>query len=291
MSRRCLRRAAPAACVLSVPCVLSLLALPSTAQAGIVGSQVVDYTPGAYTTDFQQASAALGTPAGDTGTDSSGYSYGALTPFNPPFLSDQVVKIGAGGSLTMLLSSPLAIASGRQLGIFVNNGLIDTSATGNGQAGIPAATFSPSPQAILSVSSDNLTYVTLDADPLTPAVDPFIFNNPTNVYTDATINSYISMPGVHPADPFQPFTGHLGDFSGKTYPQMLALLDGSAGGNWIDLSASGLSSVNYVKFEVPDRADYRMVLDAVTAVPEPASLWLLGGALVLTLQRTALRRT
>jgi hypothetical protein len=281
MPRRSLRRAAmaaPAACVLA-----AVAALP--AHAGLVGSQVLTYTPGDNSAGFQDSSAALGAPDMDTGTDSSGFSYGALTPFNPPFLSEQVLKIGAGGNLTLSLSGPIAVAPAAQLGIFVNNGLIDVSSGGSGVAGDPAQTFTPAPQAIVSVSDDNLSYITLDANPSTTDIDPFVFDNPTNSYTDTTISGYFSRPGTHPADPFQPFTGHLSDFNALSYPQILDLLDGSAGGNWIDLSASGLSSVQYVKFEVPQGAGYRMVLDAVTAVPEPASLSLAGAATLLVLRR------
>jgi hypothetical protein len=66
---------------------------------------------------------------------------------------------------------------------------------------------------------------------------------------------------------------------------MLPLLDGSAGGTWLDLSSTGLASVGFVRFEVPQGADYRLVLDAVTAIPEPGALLPLVGALALLRRR------
>lgn len=260
--------------------VLALAA--AAAQAGIVASQVIRYTPGNANSSYQKPAAALGAMAGDT-------SYGALTPFNPAFSSSHLVIVGAGGALTLKLSSPVGIPLGEpsqpQLGVFVNNGIVDVSGDGSGKAGDPATTFSAFPQALLSISSDGVTYSPLDGNTATSEIDPFIFANPNNFYTDTTIVNYFGAPGTQPADPFQPFTGHLSDFDGKTYAEMLTLLDGSAGGNWIDLSAGGLSSVQYVKFDVPDGANYRLVLDAVTAVPEPAGLMLLVGGLALVRRR------
>jgi hypothetical protein len=72
------------------------------------------------------------------------------------------------------------------------------------------------------------------------------------------------------ADFSKPFTGTLSSLNGLTYPQIVGLLDGSAGGTWLDVSGAGLSSVAYVRFDVPAVEGQRLVLDAVTAVPEPA---------------------
>ena len=127
--------------------------------------------------------------------------------------------------------------------------------------------FSPAPAARVSVSADGSRFVPLGAGPL----DLVTFDNPTNFYTDTRIDNYSAPLGTRAADFFKPFTGSLSDFSGLTYEQMVTLLDGSAGGNWLDLSTTGLSSVQYVRFEVPEGANVRLVLDAVTAVPEPGA--------------------
>jgi hypothetical protein len=115
------------------------------------------------------------------------------------------------------------------------------------------------------------------------SASPIAFSNPSNYFTDTSISNYYAPLGTAQADFFQPFEGTLADFSGKSYAQMLTLLDGSAGGTWLDISGTGLSSVRYVRFEVPQGESYRMMIDAVTAVPEPGSftLALLAGAMLL----------
>jgi hypothetical protein len=229
----------------------------SGASAAVVASQVVEYQQGSATS-FTNPAAALGLPAGDT-------SFGALTPFNPPFTNDQIVVVGGGGRLTLKLSSPVpAGGAGPELGVFVNNGVVDVSEDGSGRAGSPPATFSPFPAALVSVSSDGQAFVPLGAGPVT-------FTNPTNYYTDVTIDNYSAPLGNAAADFSKPFTGTLADFAGLTYPQIVQLLAGSGGGNWIDVTPSGLSNVQYVRFDVPAGSG-RLVLDAVTAVPEPGML-------------------
>src|SRR5688500_9762956 len=126
--------------------VLLAGALPAVAAA-ITASSVVDYLPGSATS-FTNPAASLGLPAGDT-------SFGALTPFNPPFLDSQIVVVGAGGRLTLRLASPVAVGgAGPEIGVFSNNGVIDVSEDGSGEAGTPAATFSPASSARVNVSSD-----------------------------------------------------------------------------------------------------------------------------------------
>jgi hypothetical protein len=239
--------------------------------AAVSASQVVDYQPGGAGS-FTNPSAALGLPAGDT-------SFGALTPFNPPFTDEQIVVVGAGGRLTLMLSSPVpAGGAGPELGVFVNNGLVDVSEDGSGRAGSPPMTFSPFPTALVSVSSDGQQFVPLGSGPVT-------FTNPTNYYTDVSINNYSAPPGNAPADFSRPFTGTIDGFAGLTYPQIVQLLGGSAGGTWLDVTPAGLASVQYVRFDVPAGGAQRLVLDAVTAVPEPGAVTLVAAAAALLVRR------
>jgi hypothetical protein len=241
--------------------------------APVTASEVVSYVPGAARTDFQNSTAALGLPSGDT-------TFGALTPFNPPFGNQHIVIVGPGGELTLRLSAPVAPVAGAapELGVFVNNGLVDVSPDGSGVAGNPPSTFSPAPAARVSVSGDGSQFVPLAEGSL------ITFANPTNFYTDTSITDYSAPLGTQAADFSRPFTGTLSDFGGLTYAEMVQRLDGSAGGNWLDLSGTGLSSVQYVRFEVPEGETARLVLDAVTAVPEPGAL------MILLLAPAALRR-
>ena len=250
----------------------SMVAAPAVASGAIFGDQVVGYTAGTAPANFQNAQAAVGPINGDTG-------FGGLNPFNPPFSDNHIVIVGAGGSLTLRLSEPVATAGG-SLGVFANNGLVDVSPDGSGRAGSPPATFSPPPRAVVSVSSDGTAYVPLIVPPVT-------FDNPTNAYLDATIENYFQPPGTQFADQGKPFFGRLSDFAGETYPQMRSRLAGSAGGTWLDLSAVPLGQVRFVKFDVPAGADYRMVVDSVSAVPEPAA----GAVVLVALASGLLRRT
>lgn len=281
----------------SLVCLAGAAALPAVVAAGAsaasagVASQVISYTSGSFPnnpflTPYQVSSSALGEPAGDTG-------FGAATPFNPPFSTSHIVLVYPGGGITLKMSEVVPVTNALTLGVFANNGLIDVSEGGTGVAGNPASTFSPVPRAVVSVSADNLSWVTLDANPGTGAADPFVFDVPTNFYTDTSISGYFAPLGTQEADVYKPFAGNLADFDGLNYAQMLALLDGSAGGTWLDLSSSGLGGVEYVRFEVPSDATYRFALDAVTSVaalPEPAGA-LAVTALALGLATTRRRRS
>lgn len=251
---------------------LVLFVCAGSAGAAVTASSVVDYQPGSATS-FTNPTASLGLPAGDT-------SFGALTPFNPPFLDSQIVVVGAGGRLTLRLSSPVAAGgAGPEIGVFANNGLVDVSDDGSGVAGNPVSTFSPPPAARVSVSADGQTFFPVGNEPIT-------FSNPTNFYTDVAIENYSAPPGSAPADFSRPFNGAPTSFNGLTYPQIVGLLNGSGGGTWLDVSGVGLSSIEYVRFDVPAGPDQRLVLDAVTAVPEPAAGLCLVAALPWLLRRT-----
>jgi hypothetical protein len=249
--------------------LFSLFAVPAS-KAAIFADQVAGYTPGSAPAGFQKSQAAQGPIKGDTG-------FGGLTPFNPPFSDNDIVIVGAGGSLALRLSEPIRTAGG-SLGVFANNGLVDVSPDGSGRAGSPPSTFSPPPRALVSVSSDGLVYTPL-------VVAPVTFDNPTNAYLDTPIENYFQPPGNQPADQGKPFLGRLSDFAGETYPQMRSRLAGSAGGTWLDLAGVPLEQVRFVKFDVPAGADYRMVVDSVAAVPEPAAGVALAGLVALGLLR------
>jgi hypothetical protein len=241
------------------------------------------YTPGDFTNSpqfkpYQTASTATGPLQGDT-------TFGGLTPFNPPFDKTQIVGIGAGGELTLHMASPVP-TTGKTLGIFSNAGLNDASSDGSGVAGSPAQTLDEAfgetdPEAMVSVSQDGSTFFTLNLG------NPIFFTNPTNYYLDQEITGFDEPLGSLIADQSKPFTGTLADFSGLDFDQIKTLLAGSAGGNWLDLSAVPVTNINFVRFDVPVGATYGMAVDSVSAVPEPSvGLFLLIG-LGATLRRRA----
>ena len=107
--------------------------------------QVVSYDQGTtpafdFSTSmpYNLAATALGSPERFTG---EGVFPGAVTPFSPPFLRDEIVSIGEGGQLTLRLSNYAVPQAGApEIGIFSNVGLAD-QAYPAGQAGSPASTF------------------------------------------------------------------------------------------------------------------------------------------------------
>jgi hypothetical protein len=246
---------------------LSFVGVARPAGAFIVADAVVGtFTPGDSSVTpqfkpFNNPAAALGPLQGDTG-------FGGMNPFNPPFAASQIVGISPGGELTLHLSGPVSTI-GQTLGIFSNAGLNDASADGSGQADAVAQTLDEAfgetdPEAIVKVSQDGSTYVPLNGG------NPILFLNPSNYYLNNAISGFNEPLGGPVADQTQPFLGMLSDFSGLTFDQIKQnVLKGSAGGNWLDLSGTGLSQVNFVRFDVPADADYGMVVDSVSAVPEP----------------------
>jgi MYXO-CTERM domain-containing protein len=224
----------------------------AAAAAGISGEQVVSYAPGNARPDYQIAGAALGSINGNSG-------FGAVNPFNPPFSSNDIVIIGEGGEMTLKLSAEVP-ANGRHVGVFVNNGFVSTSSTGTSTN--PVATFATPqfPGAIVHVSQDGNTWKTLNGG------NVIQFTSPTNAYLDTSISNYQQPLGTVSSSSSKPYLGSAADLGGKTYEQIRTALNGSAGGTWLDLSETGLPSVQYVKFEVPTGAG-RMVIDAVSGLP------------------------
>jgi hypothetical protein len=219
----------------------------------------------------------LGEPERFTG---EGLFPAAVTPFNPPWLTSEVVSIGEGGHLTLRLSNFVQTqTAGPHLGVFTNLGLWDIDYP-NGQADNPVGTLSDIDTAFVEVSKNGSVWHSLGSHS---------FDIPTNGY---------AAPNV-PSDFLQPFTGSLTDFNGLQYANMLTLLNGSGGGKWLDLSSSGLDQVGYVRFSVLDDGDaltsLNFDLDGVaisrvaigTRVPEPGVVALI----VISCSLMAIRRS
>jgi hypothetical protein len=276
---------------------LSLLTVVSFTNLAVAqfAAQVVSYDAGATpTAGYTNSVAALGAPEQFTG---EGAFPGVVSPFSPPFLTSELASIGEAGHLTLRLSNyVIPQAGGPEIGVFSNIGLIDFDYP-NGVAGSPASTFGFD-NAVVDVSKDGTNWVSLGA---------FNFDVPANGYTDLA-DPFSAVPGSATSDPQLPFTGGLSSFSGLPYfdangPDMLELLNGSAGGKWLDISATGLTQVGYIRFSVPadlsPLANSNFELDAVSiargamgapTVPEPSTLVTLSAALILWSFRGFARR-
>lgn len=261
--------------------------LATVAAAQSPGAQaVVGYDAGTTpTAGYTTPTAALGTPARVTG---HGSPYEAVvSPFNPPWDTDQVVSIGEGGYLTLEFAQPITNDAAHPFGVdallFGNAGFYD-AAWPSGTLTSPPILFGDD-AAQFAVSADGVNFV--DLGPITAGLFPTIG------YSDA--GAYATTAGSVPTDFQRPVNPALtlSDFDGLTYAEVLALYDGSAGGTPLDISGSGLESVRFVRIAVPDDGDAETALnfeiDALVAVPEPAGILLLLAAAVVC--RRPARRT
>lgn len=274
-------------CFGSLALATSVLLGSSPCATAQYAAEVVSYAPGTTpATGFDDQTSPLGEPAHMTG---AGNFVGAVTTFNPPYLTNQILSIGEGGWLTLRLSHyVLPQTNGPEIGVFTNTGLIDIDWP-NGQVGSPAGTFGAD-SATVEVSENNVDWESLGE---------ILFNVPTNAYTDVAATT--------PSDFQQPFAGTLSSFDGLSFsdvgnPDILDLLAGSGGGTWIDISSTNLAQVGYIRFSVTDDADagteLNFELDAVsinsiamgTVVPEPSTL-LLAGLMGLSFGLTGRRRS
>ena len=237
-------------------------------SAAVFVDEVVSYTPGSGVGTHVNPQAALGEPGDDTG-------FGLLTPFNPHFSTDELARIGSGGELTLRFANEVLVGAGLDIGIYTNVFLVNNpSATG---AQDPAGAFGGDTVSI-QVSANGTDWSAVDTSMVAFDLPHTYYLNP-----QALTGSSQAVP-ANPieADFGKPFDAQLSDFSGLNFEEIAVLLDGSAGGTWIDLSPTGLSTVSYIRFSEPGDT---FELDAVAIandkvgarVPEP------GTALVLAL--------
>src|SRR5688500_17822144 len=93
-------------------------------------TSVISYNPGSgFVSGYTDATTALGSPSVQT-VDPDPVWEGTfpVDPFGPPYLANQVVSLGAGGSLTVQFSTPIVNNPvnpfGRDFSIFGNTGFI-----------------------------------------------------------------------------------------------------------------------------------------------------------------------
>ncbi|NNM87687.1 MAG: hypothetical protein HKL95_04120 [Phycisphaerae bacterium] len=272
-------------CLSAVPLMAATASGSTDTASAVLGYQFgTPYTSSSgysYYNGYDNASAALGPIQSDT---SGGYG---PDPFLPAWDTSQLTIVAPGGSITLQMAQP--VSGNGMLGVFtdvaINN--VSTTVGSEPQASTPASTLSPFPEAIVSVGDGSKNaggdYILV---PLNGG-NPITFENPTNYYTNSLVSVqsgpgyyYVqSSLGTQPADWTKPFLGNLASFNGETYSQMVATLDGSAGGTWLNLASAGLSQVDVVQFSVPTGATYHMTLDSVAA-PEPNALELVGLGIV-----------
>ncbi|MFA6046083.1 MAG: hypothetical protein WC718_13955 [Phycisphaerales bacterium] len=245
---------------------LASLALALPVLAGTYASSVINYTPGSNAANaYRNPQVALGSPERFTG---EGVFPSVVSPFNPAFGSNEIVSIGAGGSLTLQFAQPVSDDAnhpfGQDLLIFGGQFFIDEDYP-NGVAG---PLFSAAGNSRVEVSGDGQTWFTVpgaQATGLYPTLGYLDLTDPSSA-TPGSVLSDFSKP-VDPA--FDPF--------GKNFAQIIAGYNGSGGGTGIDIGAAGLASASYLR--ITNLGTEAFSIDAVSAVsPVPSPM----GGLVLT---------
>ena len=263
----------------------TLLVLSAAAARAEFASDLVNYTPGTgYATEFGTGAgytngvAALGEPSRVTPGDFGG----PVDPFSPPYTRDQIVSLGAGGSLTVQFASPiLRDAShpyGRDFIIYGDTGFSIINGDFSGGGITDGSLFNPRTAiATVSVSADGVNFYKLNPS-LAPALGNYF-------PTDGSGNFGLPVnPAVKP-----------GDFNNAGLAGIRALYAGSGGGASYSLSWAidgngqpvSLSSIDYIKVDVFTGELQIDGFSTVTAAPEPGSVALaaLGACALLVFRR------
>ncbi|MBN2584001.1 MAG: PEP-CTERM sorting domain-containing protein [Planctomycetes bacterium] len=258
-------------------CVVALLC--QTSWADPWADIVVSYNAG-DATDYTNSSVVLGEPSRTTAAWPEGTESVRMTA--SAWQESEVLKIGNGGSLVVGFRTPVENDPlnpfGIDLLIFTNLAYASSDWPANQTIGSPLYSFGGAIGTI-SVSQDGvLWYQVTSTGPMFP----------THAYLSAEADAYAT--GATPTDYTLPVDPSLSgdDFAGLSLTAALALYNGSGGGLGIDLSALeggtvGLDWIQYVKIEGATNA-----LDGfadVAAVPEPATMLLLGGGLAAMAMR------
>ena len=183
-----------------------------------------DYYTGA---PYTNTTSALGMPTRDG-------AWGDITMFSPPYLDNEVVSIGSGGSLTVKFDHPVSNdvlnPLGADLIVFGNSGFWDVS----WPSGEVLRLESEPGNILVSQDGSNWHAITsVMADDLFPSVG----------YTD-TSTAY-GDDGVTPADFLMPVDTNF-SYVGATYAELLAHYNGAGGGAPVDIAETGLEWIQYV---------------------------------------------
>jgi hypothetical protein len=237
----------------------------------------------------------------------------AISFENPQFQKNDLIAFGNGGTITMQFNTPITpVAGEKDLGIFTAQALVTSGAFFNGDM-----------EAAILVSSDDVNWYNLTgqliANPTSYTAQAYQLNAPTMAYNYATGATAWSAGGAHltaaqlAALSVATFTTPMPEDSlfnnpASTNAQRAALTTDSStadyneefgtsgGGNWFDVSGSGLSSVDYVMLngDANDPATGGVRLTEVfansSAVPEPTgAVLLIAGIISLTHRRNRTR--
>ncbi len=240
-----------------------------TAEGAGFAERALSYASGTgFTAGYTNTASALGEPSRVT----PGMFGGPVDPFSPPYLSEQLVSVGAGGHLTLQFDSQVMDNPANPFGIdfmvFGNGGFVITNGDFTG-GGITDGSLlgANSGETRVSVSADGTTFFELSPS-LAPVVDgPFPTDGSGDFHTPLN-------PGLTKEA-----------FSGKSLAEIRALYNGSAGGVGYDIAWArdgqgqpvSLGAIQYVRVDVLSGA---AEIDGIAVtVPEPGTWALVLGGL------------
>jgi hypothetical protein len=229
---------------------MAILLLPG---ADPWADSVMDWSPGTGgSPGFDDPATTLGSP---TRTTFDGMN---VTPFYPAWGTNEMVSIGAGGSISLRFDEPVRDDQDNPYGIdlliFGNAGFVDQSFPDGVPGGLLGADGGE-----LEVSADGETWIRItdcDTDGVWPTLG----------WRD--LEPYDSGTSMHPSDFTWPLPATLtmDDIDGITWDALLTHYEGSGGGVGVDLADAGLESICCVRITNPSGAFFAPELDAVADV-------------------------
>jgi hypothetical protein len=224
--------------------------------------EVIRYDATGATPGYTDAATALGAPSTDTG-------FGDVSLINPPFSTAQLVSIGVGGELVVRFESPVTDDPDNPFGldlIVFGNAFFTHPGTGIIDG------FFDADLATIAVSADDVTWHDLPvvaADGLFPT-NAFVDTSPPTGFDNASDGTVLS-DFTRPVDP----SLTAGDFTGLGFAAAVALYAGSGGGTGVDISSTGLSSIEYVRITAGASTAEIDAFADVASAPEPAAAGLI----------------
>lgn len=242
----------------------------SPALAGITGMEVVHSDVTFGHSRYTNLDTVLGEIKRDTG---SNY---VVTPWNCPWETSEITII-TEGTLTVKMSDTVFVTDdSMELGIY-------TAQMYNLQTG---AFMNSNMGATISVSKDGDNWVALNGGNPTALNTPSLgYRFPDNDWPD--LSQWDGpLDELEETDLYKPFDpSGISDWLDTT--AVLEAYGDSAGGNWFDLSGTGLDYIQYVKLDdiyaTGSAWTTGLRIDGfvgVSAVPVPAAVWLLGSGLL-----------
>lgn len=260
------------------------LGLVGSAAAGPFVDSVLTYDPGSNAAvGYTDPAAVIGAPARFTGVQFGFPS--VVSPFSPPFDSDQIISVGFGGSITVHLGQTIrddaAHAFGIDFIVFGNAGFIDMDYP-NGSVGPAPAFFGSQAPVIVEASQDGQTWAQVAVQTL----DLW----PTLGYRDS--GPFDIVPGLVKTSFFTPMDPMLtlADIAGMSYTELVGAYGRSGGGIGFDLSSAGLTEAQYLRFTHAGSETQRFQIDAITVVPAPGVIGVLAFAGLMPTRRTRIAR-